>query len=41
MRNPAVRRGMSRMLKVLESFADVPEPDSELDQKNENDETVA
>jgi uncharacterized protein YjgD (DUF1641 family) len=23
MRNPAVRRGMSRMLKVLESFADV------------------
>jgi len=41
MRNPAVRRGMSRMLKVLESFADVPAPSEEFDQKNENDETVA
>lgn len=37
MRNPAVRRGMSRMLKVLESFADVTP--ATLGDTEENDQT--
>ncbi|MCJ7724841.1 MAG: hypothetical protein MUP76_00425, partial [Acidimicrobiia bacterium] len=41
MRNPAVRRGMSRMLKVLESFADVTPADFGDSEKNESNETVA
>jgi len=42
MRNPAVRRGMSRMLKVLESFADVkPAAPMDLDQDDQTNENVA
>lgn len=38
MRNPAVRRGMSRMLKVLESFADVkPQTIGDLEEEDKND----
>jgi len=42
MRNPAVRRGMSRMLKVLESFADVkPATLGDLKKDNQTDDNVA
>jgi uncharacterized protein YjgD (DUF1641 family) len=40
MRNPAVRRGMSRLLKVLESFADVA-PETLGDRQKETDDHVA
>lgn len=41
MRNPAVRRGMSRMLKILESFADVTPVDSAASDENQTNENVA
>jgi uncharacterized protein YjgD (DUF1641 family) len=40
MRNPAVRRGMSRLLKVLESFADIT-PETLGDRQKETDDHVA
>ncbi|MBU1228136.1 MAG: hypothetical protein KJ698_13110 [Actinobacteria bacterium] len=42
MRNPAVRRGMSRMLKVLESFADAtPATLGDLDNDDQTNDNVA